>query len=241
MEYLLPSSALVMRWKQVLLARPWRSLGDLPLHTADTDLENPCSRQPVHIASGIQLPPPTAFKRCCAARCPSKAGTDPSVLNLDVSLSKPYRIQSISADLAALLRFTPDQLSGRSLCVLQGPETDPTGLCSAIKAAHHLVSTVQSIVLYSRDGRALKLDVEFRPMMDGLSTCGCRMRIRPAEADHPRGNIDAGAHSWAAPERRRNEKELRTRYKAEHRFRTGLEIQRTLNRSAAGCRRAAPC
>jgi hypothetical protein len=213
--------ATVKTWKQVLMARPWRSLGDLSLQNA-TVLKRVGSDLVPSGSMQMQLPPPAAYRRGRCMRGSKNNGPADQVWDIDVSLSKPHRIQSISANLASFLQYTPDQLSGRSISILEGPETNSMALRAAIKSSQHSVFSVLPVMLYSRNGTAVKMEVECRP--NAFVDCWCRLRIRPAGAQS-RGAMDADARSAVAYS---TESEARLRYRRQSRFRTGLEIQHVL-------------
>lgn len=169
------------------MARPWRSLGDLSLQNA-TVLKRVGSDLVPSGSMQTQLPPPAAYRRGRCMRGSKNNGPADQVWDIDVSLSKPHRIQSISANLASFLQYTPDQLSGRSISILEGPETNSMALRAAIKSSQHSVFSVLPVMLYSRNGTAVKMEVECRP--NAFVDCWCRLRIRPAGAQS-RGAMEA--------------------------------------------------
>eukprot|EP00291_Cryptomonas_curvata_P019340 CAMPEP_0172163938 /NCGR_PEP_ID=MMETSP1050-20130122/7556_1 /TAXON_ID=233186 /ORGANISM="Cryptomonas curvata, Strain CCAP979/52" /LENGTH=142 /DNA_ID=CAMNT_0012834197 /DNA_START=281 /DNA_END=706 /DNA_ORIENTATION=+ len=73
--------------------------------------------------------------------------------NLAVSFPSPYTIVLADQGLQPLLGYSPEELRGHSLQILEGQKTDYKLLCLAIEqAAHNRPSTV-SIVLYDRFGQ----------------------------------------------------------------------------------------
>ncbi len=226
----------------MLVSRLWKSLPefksdilqDQPILRVLSIAKYACTEQ----ASTVRLPPPSkAFIRGRAARRQALKAA-PSAFAIELSMSSPPKIMSISPELADTFGFQTAELCGRSMSVLQGPDTNSGSLRGALKAAADSKSTSLSIALYSRDGAAREIVVQFVPIVDTQGkVSGCTMQITfPRALDGGRGAMDVSeaiAHADGRALSAEKERELRQRYMSGYRFRTGLAIQQELNRREA--------
>ena len=143
-----------------------------------------------------------------------------------VSSSKPYRILSISERLASLLEYEPSILCGRSISTLQGPKSYSAALDSAIGNAGKWADTRTPFVLYSSSGTEHETDVQCIPLFDESGKTY-------AYAFESRLGLEQSAFC-ACLENNRSVSSKRGQQIREYRklynFRTGLSIQKAVNR-----------
>ena len=205
------------RWRCALASRAWKSLPQFESNSgnkvnhlnritfkASSAKGFECANDEV---AGNELPPPKRFER---KQCMQPAA---------------HRISSISVpdELAGFLGYSPQQICGRSIGVLQGPGTNASQLHAALKsAAISHSSTSLAVKLYSSQGA--ELDLVLACVAQADSTLGVHLQAA-ADAEA------AVAQRLGAAEAKRG---LRRQYRKRYCFRQGLAIQQALERRAAG-------
>ena len=205
------------RWRCALASRAWKSLPQFESNSgnkvnhlnritfkASSAKGFECANDEV---AGNELPPPKRFER---KQCMQPAA---------------HRISSISVpdELAGFLGYSPQQICGRSIGVLQGPGTNASQLHAALKsAAISHSSTSLAVKLYSSQGAELDLVLACAAQAD--STLGVHVQAAAAAEA-------AVAQRLGAAEAKRG---LRRQYRKRYCFRQGLAIQQALERRAAG-------
>ena len=190
------------------------------------------------------MPPPMSFKSYIKHRselAQSKAKTLRSAII--VSPSKPHSILSISEGIADFLHFTRDELSGRTIRVLQGPKSNPTALDAAIKAS--VIDGVKRVpfVFYSSSGAECEAIVNCAPLFEeNAKICGCTLEIsfpfrHNAQKLASCSCIDQTQHFHEKAELLNSEREEHLKilvqnrnYRAQYNFRTGLTIHQAFCR-----------
>jgi hypothetical protein len=167
-----------------------------------------------------ELPPPQYYHRSVSQSTTSTSHEKESARNniptAILSLVKPHKILSISSD---FLGFGAEEMMGRSLNLLHGPNTDAKALTGAIKNAGLLSSTKISTTLYSRDGSELCINASCVPYFDeGGALAGCKLQLLPEENDYCLD--EAGTERLRSAAHRK-----RTCYRSKYNFTTGLTIQ----------------
>ena len=96
-------------------------------------------------------------------------------MSLLVSSVLPFRIVSVQPDLAADFGYSADELVGRSLSILRGPNSDTVGLSVAIKSTLLSKTTELPVIFYDRDGTLLRYHATLsaEPESDGTAKCCC--------------------------------------------------------------------
>ena len=223
-------------WHDILASRAWKSL---PQFESNCDnIDNGRSRITFKASSaksvecddiedaGNELPPPKRFdrKQCLQATAEnSNSIADPSTFTMVVSASRPHTILSVTDELPRFLGYSPQQICGRSLGVLQGPNTNASQLHAALKsAAISHSSTSLAVKLYSSQGAELDLVLACAAQAD--STLGVHVQAAAAAEA-------VVAQRLGAAEDKRG---LRRQYRKRYCFRQGLAIQQALERRAAG-------
>ena len=205
------------RWRCALASRAWKSLPQFESNSgnkvnhlnritfkASSAKGFECANDEV---AGNELPPPKRFER---KQCMQPAA---------------HRISSISVpdELAGFLGYSPQQICGRSIGVLQGPGTNASQLHAALKsAAISHSSTSLAVKLYSSQGA--ELDLVLACVAQADSTLGVHVQAAAAAEA-------AVAQRLGAAEAKRG---LRRQYRKRYCFRQGLAIQQALERRAAG-------
>ena len=223
-------------WRDVLASRAWKSL---PQFESNSEAkENGWSRITFKASSaktvecndleddGNELPPPKRFERkqCLQATAHNTSiSSDPCAFTMVVSASRPHTILSVTDELPRFLGYSPQQICGRSIGVLQGPGTNASQLHAALKsAAISHSSTSLAVKLYSSQGAELDLVLACAAQAD--STLGVHVQAAAAAEA-------AVAQRLGAAEAKRG---LRRQYRKRYCFRQGLAIQQALERRAAG-------
>lgn len=136
-------------------------------------------------------------------KCPRTSLRDSDQkLRMIVSINYQPRILSITSDLADLLGYTVEQLLGRSLTILHGPESDALTFCAAIKASAFCQINEMAATLYDRSGVVHRCITSLRPELDTDGhSFGCRILIHP-QADHADVQISEGAADSSPSSRR---------------------------------------
>jgi hypothetical protein len=99
-----------------------------------------------------------------------------------VSSRSPYRIVSVSSYFTELIDFSEDELLGRSLAILRGPETDTPTLHSAIKAVETNPQTGVQVTLYGRTGDCRQFTASFSAALDcDGHAIGCNISVLPQD------------------------------------------------------------
>jgi hypothetical protein len=130
-------------------------------------------------------------------------------LRMIVSTTNQPRIVSVTCDLADLLGYTVEQLLGRSLTILHGPESDAPAVCAAIKAATYMQNTELTATFYDRSGTVHRYLTSLSPELDGdAHSIGCQIFLHPkpdqADAHRSEGATAAlhGSSSFSSSSRR---------------------------------------
>jgi hypothetical protein len=114
-------------------------------------------------------------------------------LRMIVSASNQPRIVSVTSDLADLLGYTMEQLLGRSLTILHGPESDAPAVCAAIKAATFMQNTELIATFYDYSGTVHRYLMSLSPELDGdAHSIGCQIFFHP-KPDHADAHRSEGA------------------------------------------------
>jgi hypothetical protein len=114
-------------------------------------------------------------------------------LRMIVSASNQPRIVSVTSDLADLLGYTIEQLLGRSLTILHGPESDAPAVCAAIKAATFMQNTELIATFYDYSGTVHRYLMSLSPELDGdAHSIGCQIFFHP-KPDHADAHRSEGA------------------------------------------------
>ena len=88
----------------------------------------------------------------------------------------------MQADLAAYLGFSADELIGRSLGVLRGPNSDAVALNGAIKSATLSNKTQLPIAFYDRDGNVHQFEAAMSAEFSSEGTAaGCCISLRSVD------------------------------------------------------------
>ena len=168
-------------------------------------------RTPLHMGQA-ELPPPKPFV---------KRSTNTPELTLTIGASKPYRILHASQQFCSLIQTTNDQIDGRSLSCLYGPDTNKSTLLSTIKwisADHeHKSASIPIIKIYGQDQKVclLKAQLQSSPVdSNDSSTRQVVIHFKPIH--HPLSKSAFG-HSEG---RMKAQRELRAHYN----FITGLAV-----------------
>ena len=120
-------------------------------------------------------------------------------LRMVASSHNPPRIVSVSCGVAELLGYAVDQLLGRSLVILQGPESDAPAIIAALKAAAWLQTSEISLKLYDRSGTGRRYETAFSAELDSDSQfIGCRISLRP-DGDKSAGPSTATHNHCSGP------------------------------------------
>ena len=164
-----------------------------------------------------ELPPPTRFKRNKSPQTSNhpKTCSLASHWTCVVSSSRPYKVVSISDELAELFMHSPKDVCGRGINFLQGPSTDVQTLHAALKAAD---SSPLLATLYT--SRGIELNLVLTCVAGADSTLSIHMH--------------AAAQPWSTSEcPPATDRALRLQYHKQYCFRAGLAIQQTKNRRGA--------
>jgi hypothetical protein len=120
-----------------------------------------------------------------------------------VSSRSPFRIVSVSSGFTELIDFCEDELLGRSLAILRGPETDTPTLHGAIKAVETNPQTNVQVTLYGRTGDSRRLTASFTAALDcDGQAIGCNITVRPQDGEPaatPTTPLDPHLSSDCAP------------------------------------------
>ena len=76
-----------------------------------------------------------------------------------LSLSEPYKFQSISQNFCNLFDFAPEQLLGRSVKILQGPNTNAAAFGAAIKSALLQQRCTVPLTICRSDGSECEVEI----------------------------------------------------------------------------------
>ena len=144
-------------------------------------------RSPEMVHSDMPIPFETELSvnaTCCSYRSPTVN------LSLTVSSKAPYKIVNVSRDLCTMLDFSKNQLQGRKLCTLCGPESEASRcvesrIAFAIgKIAENIelrTLTVKDVRIYSKDGTAHHVKLRCGPsskLIDDSVRC-CSLLFQP--------------------------------------------------------------
>ena len=215
--------------KSLLTSRPWKSLPQILIHNGSAYTDSGCSNEAVDSHVGkyadtlkisrepAELPPPTRFKRNKSPQTSNhpKTCSLASHWTCVVSSSRPYKVVSISDELADLFMHSPKDVCGRGINILQGPSTDVQTLHAALKAAD---SRPLLATLYT--SRGIELNLVLTCVAGADSTLSIHMH--------------AAAQPWSTSEcPPATDRALRLQYHKQYCFRAGLAIQQTKNRRGA--------
>ena len=180
-----------------------------------------------------ELPPPKYYRR--STPCQNEVVTKklaPKLPTLILSLVKPHKILAVSKEACDFLGYGEEEISGRSVSMLQGPKTDTAGLCAAIKNTGVLSSGEFSTVIYARDGSELKIAAALVPYIaDGGKLAGCKLQLILDNASESDDVVERLA-KWTG----NAEKGKRSQHRAHHNFCTGLTIQLSMQHRTASHR-----
>lgn len=207
--------------------RPWHTMYDLkcsstseetPLRLLKTTEETPPpfprTLSAPNSTPTIALPSPKRFQR----------SSKPDAVAIIVSANQCHKVMSISADFSKRFGYQPNEICGRSLSILQGPNTDSKALQHAIKSACMSCPATLPLSLYTRDSAERAMTVSCWPITSADNdVTGCGLIIR---------DFDAAAYAWQkmATSDRRSYRARQT-FRAQNNFRVGL----TLHHEACIC------
>ena len=212
-----------------LNSRPWKSLPQIMTLTGRSCIAAGSANEIINALASeyedalkirqelFELPPPTHYERKKYLQGSYNPTTYVQASNLIcvVSSSRPYKVVSISDELAGLVMYSPEDVCGRSINMLQGPSTDVQKLHIALKAAD---SCPLPATLYT--SRGIELNIVLVCIAGGDSTLSIHI--------HPQAQSRCPLSSLPATDRA-----LRRKYQEQYRFRAGLVIQQTVNRRGA--------
>eukprot|EP00291_Cryptomonas_curvata_P026313 CAMPEP_0172174104 /NCGR_PEP_ID=MMETSP1050-20130122/13461_1 /TAXON_ID=233186 /ORGANISM="Cryptomonas curvata, Strain CCAP979/52" /LENGTH=257 /DNA_ID=CAMNT_0012846007 /DNA_START=175 /DNA_END=945 /DNA_ORIENTATION=- len=105
---------------------------------------------------------------------------------LIVRLESPYQILATEFGLNELLGYTAEDVHGRPIQILQGPETDEIQLLSAIKQTALLRTTTLRTAFYERSGLGKLACVTFAPFHDNRKVLtGCMITVENLNEGRP--------------------------------------------------------
>jgi hypothetical protein len=116
------------------------------------------------------LPPPVQFARSCR-----RMMLEPAVVFLSIGEKNRHTISSVSQELCDLLEYSKEEMAGRTMKMLAGPETDISMLFLAIKSTSidRRPIIVSSVKLYGRNGALHEVKVTCELAGDG--TCSLQI------------------------------------------------------------------
>ena len=184
----------------------------LPFIEADSILTN------LHQRPFIEMPAPMSFQRAMQKRHEKCIGT----ASASISIAKPHEIISVSEDMARFFGYTPDELTGRSFCIFQGPKTDTVNFEAGISGMERLQRI--SCILYSRSGKEHRMYLNFLFCSGNQKLCTLQILIPEIRPNHH--NREQGATISSPFESKfKDTQSIRSQYN----FLVGLSIQRALN------------
>ena len=102
---------------------------------------------------------------------------------LVIGLEAPHRISRCDSGLFDLLNYTADEVVGRSLRFLCGPETNATRIRQALKDAGVLTPSDIHVKLYDREGQGRNMCASFSPFFeDSGNLAGCLVTLENSQA-----------------------------------------------------------
>ena len=158
-----------------------------------------------------QLPPPEPL--VVSKRQPPAGAYSRRAASASVSLTAPHCLLSVSKPLCQLLGYEEEELSGRTIRILQGPKSNPKAFTSAIKSAALSTCRTERTTIYDKEGKELDATISCSPFFgaDGM-LAGCKMDI----SFHDGACTPARRHSMASS------------YRAHYNFITGMRLHQAL-------------
>jgi hypothetical protein len=187
------------------------------------------------------LPPPMSFKSYLERQNELVQSKSKSLISsIIVSPAKPHKILSVSDNVAKILQFASTELCGRTVRVIQGPNSDSVALDAAIRASGFKCCQRIAFSFYTRFGEEQSANVFCKPLFEKngkLYACTLEVRFQRSsdknEFKHTRGEdryLTMYAEQNLAAQRRNNN------YRVLYNFRTGLSIhQAYLNQKQKKC------
>jgi hypothetical protein len=131
-----------------------------------------------------ELPAPTYFKSCANTK-PKQESEIPCEKQPTTVLSLvwPFQFVSVSQDMCQMFGYRAQAMTGRSLNMLQGPNTNEIALATAIEKAGMLKSSNVQVILYSKAGLECLVRADCSPFLaeDG-TLAGCALQLSMGEA-----------------------------------------------------------
>ena len=164
-----------------------------------------------HERQRYALPPPAQFV---------KQAPQQSCLSLSISAQRPYTIISASNQLCEVLQIRNDQIQGRRLSVIFGPETNQPALLTAIKniglAGKQNAASIHAIKIYGQDQKVHMMKVRCH-----LPTCRIARSMQQLVLEFEKIDI---ALSKQFVDRSSKDMHLRKAFRSRYNFLTGLEV-----------------